>query len=491
MMDLGKFDKQKLILVTGVTGYVGNRLVYRLLEKGYRIRVFARDIERVRGRPWFEQVEIVEGDALRLADLQRALAGVSVAYFLIHSRQLNSASVDRDSQIAHNFSAAAESSQIERIIYLGELVDPQAKLSQFLRSRHETGYALRLGQIPVTEFRSGVIIGSGSALFEMMRVLVDREPVLVCPKWFYSKAHPIAIRNVLDYLEGALNQPASIGKLLEIGGLSKLSYADMMKAYAEIRELKRVLIPTPFYAPRLSAFWVHMVTPISYNTVLPLIEGLHLVSMADDSEAQKLFPRIQLLTFEEAVQFALVKIRDGDIPSSFRDALVTSAGDIHPYQFQMVEGMYVEKRQLKVNLPPEKVFQAFCRIGGERGWLYMDWSWKLRGWLDKLVGGVGLRRGRRHPTELAPGDSLDFWRVESLEQDRSLMLCAEMKLPGKAWLEFESIPQEGNSTLLITTAYFDAHGFLGWAYWASMWPFHKFIFDGVTREIAKLAGEIE
>lgn len=490
-MTENNFDKSKLILITGVTGYVGNRLVYRLLEKGYRLRVFTRAVERVRGRPWFDKVEIIEGDALKLEDLERALNGVSVAYFLIHSRQVNNASVTRDAQIARNFSLAASSAKLDRIIYLGELVDPQAKLSRFLRSRHETGYALRLGQVPVTEFRSGVIIGSGSALFEMMRVLVDREPVLVCPKWFYSNAHPIAIRNILDYLEGALHQPDSIGKLLEIGGVSRLSYAEMMLGYAKIRGLKRVLIPIPFTIPKLSAFWVHMVTPISYNTVLPLIEGLHLVSMADNAQARKLFPEIELLSFEEAVQFALIKIRAGDVPSSFRDALVTSAGDFRPYHFQMVEGMYVEKRQLRVNLPPQNVFKAFCSIGGERGWLYMDWSWKLRGWLDKLVGGVGLRRGRRHPTELSVGDSLDFWRVESLNSDRSLLLYAEMKLPGKAWLEFESIPQNDGGTLLTTTAYFDPHGFWGWAYWASMWPFHKFIFDGVTREIAKLAGEID
>lgn len=484
------FDKSKLILVTGVTGYVGNRLVYRLLEKGYRLRVFTRDADRVRGRPWFDQVEICEGDALVGADLQRALNGVSVAYFLIHSRQVNSASVARDARIARNFAEAATQAGLERVIYLGELVDPQAKLSEYLRSRHETGYALRFGQVPVTEFRAGVIIGSGSALFEMMRVLVEREPILVCPKWFFAPAHPIAIRNVLDYLEQALCQPESIGKLIEIGGLTKLSYAEMTREYARERELFRLLIPTPFYLPKLSAFWVHMLTPISYNTVLPLIEGLHLVAMADDRQARELFPQITLLTFKEAVQFALVKIQNGDIQSSFRDALVTSAGDIKPYEFQMVEGMYVEKRQLRVALPASQVFKAYCSIGGERGWLYMDWSWKIRGWLDKLVGGVGLRRGRRHPTELTVGESLDFWRVEKLVADRSLLLHAEMKVPGKAWLEFESIPQSDGGTLLTTTAFFDARGFWGLMYWVSMWPFHKFIFDGVTREIAKLAEEM-
>jgi hypothetical protein len=230
-----------------------------------------------------------------------------------------------------------------------------------------------------------------------------------------------------------------------------------------------------------------MVTPITYNTVLPLIEGLKYDSIVNNDEAGTLFPEIEVLDFDKALQFALVKIEHGDIQSSWRDALVTSAGDIKPYEFHLVEGMYIERRQLVVDLPNEAVFGAFTSIGGDTGWLYMDWSWRMRGWLDKIVGGVGLRRGRRHPTEIIAGESLDFWRVEAVEPGRSMRLHAEMKLPGKAWLEFESIPQSEKRTLLTTTAYFDAHGFFGFIYWYAMWPFHKFIFDGLTREIGSLA----
>lgn len=481
------FNKSKLVLVTGVTGYVGNRLVYRLLEQGYNVRVLTRDPLRISGRPWINQVEVCEGDALLPDSLDVALKDVSVAYFLIHGRQVNKENAARDVTIARNFTLAASKAKIDRIIYLGELVDPQAKLSSYIRSRHETGYVLRQGLVPVTEFRTSMIIGSGSALFEMVRFLVEREPVLICPRWFYSKAQPIAIRNVLDYLVGALDQPESLGKLIEIGGQNQLSYAEMLLEYARARGLKRTLIPTPFYFPKLSAYWVHMVTPITYNTVLPLIEGLKYDSIVNNDEAGALFPEIEVLDFDKALHFALVKIEHGDIQSSWRDALVTSAGDIKPYEFHLVEGMYIERRQLVVDLPNEAVFGAFTSIGGDTGWLYMDWSWRMRGWLDKIVGGVGLRRGRRHPTEIIAGESLDFWRVEAVEPGRSMRLHAEMKLPGKAWLEFESIPQSEKRTLLTTTAYFDAHGFFGFIYWYAMWPFHKFIFDGLTREIGSLA----
>ena len=490
MTDQIKFDKQKLVLVTGVTGYVGNRLVYRLLEAGYRVRVLTRDPGRIEGRPWIDRVEVCQGDALDPDSLDSALAGVAVAYFLIHGRHVSKENAQRDVTIARNFTQAASNARIERIIYLGELVDPQAKLSPYIRSRHETGYILRQGLVPVTEFRTSMIIGSGSALFEMVRVLVEREPVLVCPRWFFSLAQPIAIRNVLDYLVGALDQPESVGKLIEIGGKMRLRYADMLLGYAKERGLTRWLIPTPFYLPKLSAYWVHLVTPITYNTVLPLIEGLKYDSVVNNDQAKALFPDVELLDFTEAVHFALVKIDQGDIQSSWRDALVTSAGDIKPYEFHMVEGMYIERRQLAVNLPAEDVFRAFSSIGGETGWLYMEWSWQLRGLMDKFVGGVGLRRGRRHPTEIIAGESLDFWRVEAVVPGRSMRLQAEMKVPGKAWLEFEAKPQSENSSLLTTTAYFDAHGFFGFIYWYSMWPFHKFIFDGLTREIARLAAKM-
>jgi uncharacterized protein YbjT (DUF2867 family) len=488
--------QNKLILVTGASGYVGGRLIPRLLEGGYIVRVLARDPARLEGRPWLARVQVIQGDATQRETLRPALEGVSAAYYLIHGRQGGKVDAERDLVAARNFASAAEQANLERIIYLGELVDPTARLSPYLRSRHETGYILRQGRIPVTEFRAGMIIGSGSVLFEMVRYLAEREPLLVCPRWFYSRAQPIAIRNVLDFLVSALEQPESVGKLIEIGGATRLTYADMLLGYAKIRGLKRFLIPTPVYAPHLSAYWVHMLTPVTYNAVLPLIEGLHADSVVNDNLAKWLFPFIQLLDFETAARYALKKIEAGEIESSWSDALVTSAGDIQPYRFDILEGMFIEKRQRKVELPPEAVFRAFTGIGGQRGWLYMDWAWGIRGWLDKIVGGVGLRRGRRHPDDIWVGESLDFWRVEQLVDPQKhagkgiMRLRAEMKLPGKAWLEFECLPQEGGKTLLSTTAYFDAHGLFGFLYWYAMWPFHKFIFDGLTNKIAERAQEI-
>jgi uncharacterized protein YbjT (DUF2867 family) len=483
-------SQNRHILVTGATGYVGGRLIPRLLDSGYRVRVLVRDSLRLQGHPWLEQVDVVQGDALQPETLAPAMTGVSAAYYLIHGMQGGKVNAERDMTAARNFANAADAANLERIIYLGELVDPTARLSPYLRSRHETGYILRQGHVPVTEFRAGMIIGSGSVLFEMVRYLSEREPLLVCPRWYFSNAQPIAIRNVLDYLVAALEQPESVGKLLEIGGSTRLTYADMLLGYARERGLKRVLIPTPFYVPHLSAYWVHMVTPVTYQTVLPLIEGLHADSLANDTLARKLFPSIQLLDFQTAVRYALLKIEKGDIETSWSDALVTSKGDIKPYSFEIIEGMYLERRQKLVNLPAEAVFRAYTGIGGERGWFYMDWAWAIRGWMDKAVGGVGLRRGRRHPDDIRTGESLDFWRVEELIPNRRMRLQAEMKVPGKAWLEFESEPQDNGQTLLTVTAYFDAHGFFGFLYWYAMWPFHSFIFDGLTREIAKRTQEI-
>lgn len=477
----------KLILITGATGYVGGRLVPRLLEAGYRVRCLVRDPSRLQGRGWLNQVEAAEGDALRPGELVNAMKGVSTAYYLIHGMQGGKVNAERDLQAARNFARAAEEAKIERIIYLGELVDPTANLSPYLRSRHETGYLLRHGKVPVTEFRAGMIIGSGSVLFEMIRYLTEREPLLVCPAWYFSQAQPIAIRDVLSYLVHTLDTPDSVGRVIEIGGPARLTYADMLLGYAKERNLRRWLIRTPFHAPRLSAYWVHMVTPIHWRVVAPLIEGLRAELIVRDDAARKLFPQIEPIDFQTAVHLALGRIQRDDVETSWSAALVTAVGDVKPYELAVEEGMFVERRQIMVDLPPETVFRSYTGIGGERGWLFMDWAWGMRGWMDKAIGGVGLRRGRRHPDEIHPGEALDFWRVETVEPNRMMRLRAEMKLPGKAWLQFESLPKEDGKTLFTVTAYFAPYGLFGFLYWYAMWLFHKPLFDGLTRRIASRA----
>ncbi len=475
-----------LVLVTGATGYIGGRLVPRLLDAGCRVRVLVRDAGRLQGRPWLTRVEVVTGDALDPVSLRPALEGVSVAYYLIHGLKGGQVNAARDLRAAHNFAEAAEEQSVQRLVYLGELVDPNARLSPYFRSRYETGQILRRSRVATTEFRAGMVVGSGSALFEMIRYLAEREPVLVCPAWFFSEAQPIGIRNVLDYLVAALQTPESDGKVIEIGGPTRLTYADMLKVYAEERGLKRTLIRTPVYAPRLSAYWVHMVTPIHWRVVLPLIQGLHAQLVVHDDEARKLFPQIQPLDFRSALRAALGRVLSDKVQTSWSDALVNTAGDVKPYSFTVEAGLMMERRSMLVNLPSEVVFRAYTGIGGERGWLYMDWAWALRGWMDKLIGGVGIRRGRRHPDEILSGESLDFWRVEAVEPNRLLRLRAEMKVPGKAWLQFESTPQDGK-TLLTETAYYEPRGFFGFLYWYAMWPFHAFLFDGLIRRLAARA----
>jgi uncharacterized protein YbjT (DUF2867 family) len=415
------------------------------------------------------------------------LDNITAAYYLVQGVKGRRIYPERDCRAANNFVQAVEAAQLERIIYLGERADPGANLSTSLRSRLDIGEVLRQGPVPTTEFRAGMIIGAGSALFEMVRYLTEREPVMICPRWFYTIAQPISIQDTLNYLVSALKVPESIGQVIEIGGPDRLSYADMLSEYAKERNFKRLLIPVPVYTPLLSAYWVHLVTPIHWRIVLPLIQGLNSESLVLDHKAAELFPDIQPQDYKSSLRQALRNIRLGIVETSCRDALVSSAGDLKPYRFSVIEGMMIERRQKLLDLSPEAVFKAYTGIGGERGWLYMDWAWVIRGWMDKIVGGVGLRRGRRHPDELRVGESLDFWRVESITPDRSMLLRAEMKTPGRAWLEFESVPQSDGKTLLKLGAYFAARGLLGFLYWYSLYPIHKFIFDGMIRNLTKRA----
>lgn len=480
-------NQPKLVLVTGATGYIGGRLVPRLLEAGYRVRCLVRDADRLQGRPWTEQVEVVEGDALRPETLPPAMEGVAAAYYLIHSLSDTSNYRERDVVVARNFSQAAKAAGVERIIYLGGLGDPDAKLSVHLRSRQETGAALREAGVPVTEFRAAVIVGSGSLSFEMVRYLTERLPVMICPRWVYTRIQPIAIQDVLSYMVRALEVPESAGRIVEIGGSEVMTYGDMMKGYARVRGLRRLLIPVPVLTPQLSAHWVHWMTPVHAGIVYPLIEGLRNEVIVRDDTAKTLFPEIEPVDYDTAVRRALDKLNAGEVETSWSDSLASSQGDVEPLELTTDKGLNVERRQLVVNARPDDVYAVFSRLGGEQGWLYADWLWRLRGIADRLVGGPGFRRGRRDPQEVRVGDALDFWRVEAVELGRLIRLRAEMKLPGRAWLQFEGKPRPDGSTLLVQTAFLAPKGLGGLLYWYGLYPFHGPIFSNLIQAIGERA----
>jgi uncharacterized protein YbjT (DUF2867 family) len=480
-------SKSGRLLVTGATGYIGGRLVTRLLNEGYSVRLLVRDAARLRGRVWSERVEIVQGDVFDSASLALAMAGVDVAYYLVHSMAGNDNFQGRDIVAAQNFGKASREANVQRIIYLGGLGDPEADLSQHLRSRQQTGAALAQAGVRVTEFRAAVVVGSGSISFEMIRYLTERVPLMVCPRWVFNRIQPIAIRNVLDYLVAALETPDSSGRVIEIGGADVQTYATMMLIYAQERGLKRWLIPVPVLTPRLSSYWVHLVTPISARMARPLIEGLRNEVVVRDDSARQLFPHIHPVDYRTAVQMALSNLETGQVETSWSDALVTSQGDQSVKVLSIHEGMISERRVQIIQGPPSAAFRVFTGLGGSRGWLYFNWAWELRGLMDRLIGGVGLRRGRRDPSELRVGDAVDFWRVEAVEENRLLRLRAEMKVPGTAWLQFEAHELPDQRTRLVQTAFFAPKGVAGLAYWYALYPMHALIFSGMSRAIGNKA----
>lgn len=480
-----------LVLVTGATGYIGARLIPRLLEMGYSVRALVRDPDRLEGRPWIEAIEVVAGDVLKPETLPAALAGVSAAYYLIHSMAGSGDFHERDIVAARNFGAAASAAGVGRIIYLSGLGEESDEdLSEHLSSRHATGDALRESGVPVTELRAAVIVGSGSLSFEMVRDLTERLPVMIVPKWASTRIQPIGIRDVLAYLVATLETPASAGRTIEVGGADVLTYADMMKQYAEERRLRRRLIHVPVLTPRLSSYWVHWVTPVSAAIARPLIEGLRNEVVVRDPVARELFPDIEPSDYRTAVRRALERIREGDIESIWSDALSSSQGDRKPAFFTLEQGMFIERREQPVDAPAAAVFRAVSGVGGKRGWPVFDWAWKVRGLMDRLVGGVGMRRGRRDPDELRVGEALDFWRVEAVEPDRLVRLRAEMKVPGRAWLQFEVKPQGEARSILIQTAYFASRGLAGLLYWYVLYPVHGVIFGRMPKRLAEIAEEM-
>jgi uncharacterized protein YbjT (DUF2867 family) len=467
------------VLVTGATGYVGGLLVERLLTAGHRVRVLARNRASAAGRAWAGRVEVVEGDLMRPESLAAALEGVEAAYYLVHSMCSGSDFATRDRQAARNFVDAA--GHLRQVIYLGGIHpsgDAGSPNSKHLRSRAEIGEILR-GGLPTTELRAGPVIGGGSASFEMVRYLTERLPAMIAPKWILNEVQPIAIDDALDYLVAVLGREDALG-VLDVGA-EPLTFRDMMLEYAEQRGLPRVIVPVPVLAPRLAALWVGLVTPISNCLAVPLVEGVVRPVVGDTARARTLFPEIRPMPYGEAVARAVAVTEAGEVVTRW----TVSAGSPAPgVQLEDREGVVREVRTRLVDAEPEEVFRAFSSLGGERGWRVWEWAWELRGAVDQLLGGPGLRRGRRHPEVLYPGEAVDFWRVEEYRPPSVLRLRAEMKVPGTAWLQFEAIP-EGNRTRLVQTAFFAPTGFLGWLYWYGIYPVHGLIFSGLVDAVAK------
>jgi uncharacterized protein YbjT (DUF2867 family) len=464
-------------LVTGATGYIGGRVIPRLVELGLPVRVLVRDAKRIRGRWWEHRVDVVVGDLMDPASASRALDGVDTAYYLVHSMTHSADFAARDRIAARNFVQAGR--ELRHCIYLGGLVPDGEGVSEHLKSRGETGAILR-GGLPTTEFRAGPIVGSGSASFEMVRYLTERLPFMIAPRWILNQVQPIAVRDVLSYLLAACD--AEPGGIVEIGGADSLSFRDMLRGYAAVRGFRRTIIPVPVLAPTVAALWVDKITPIPRTIAAPLIEGIAQPVVADTTRARALFPHIEPMRYREAVERALARLDARSVESRWSDAL----GNEPSYELRDREGLMEETRTMHVDAPPEAVFGAFSSLGGDRGWLAYNGLWRVRGFLDRLVGGPGLRRGRRDPEALYPGDALDFWRVEEVDRPRLLRLRAEMRLPGKAWLQFTAAPESGG-TRLVQTALFAPRGLSGLLYWYAMYPAHLLIFGDMVRAIAALA----
>ena len=478
----------RTILVTGATGYVGGQLVPRLLERGYRVRCLVREVARVEGRGW-NGVEVASGDVLDYRTLVPALQGVDTAYYLVHAMAAGEEGFEaRDLYAAQNFGRAAQEAGVRRIIYLGGLGREEDELSPHLRSRHEVGEQLRSWRVAVTEFRAGVIIGAGSVSFDLVRYLTERVPVLISPRWVRTLTQPIAIEDVLRYLVECLEMPETEQRILEIGGRDILSYGQMMLIYARVRGLRRWLVPVPVLTPRLSSWWVRLVTPLPVSVARPLIEGVKNQVIVEDPAARQLFG-FTPLGYEEAVRTALKRAEAGNVETIWSGALSSfpTRNMPQPFPHEQPNGMISYRREISTKAPAADVFRVLSGLGGNTGWLYANILWKLRGYLDELVGGVGLSRGRRVSEELRVGDPLDFWRVEALVPDQLLRLRAEMKVPGKAWLQFEIIPQGETEVGLIQTAFYEPKGLMGLLYWYVLYPIHRVIFQGMIKAIAHRA----
>jgi uncharacterized protein YbjT (DUF2867 family) len=471
------------VLVTGATGYIGGRLVPVLESSGVRLRCLARRPAALKSRV-ADTTDVVVGDVMDPASLDGALTGIDVAYYLVHSMGADGDYRATDAVAARHFGEAARRAGVRRVVYLGGLAAGDEPLSTHLRSRLETGDALRASGVPVIEFRASVVVGSGSLSFELIRALVERLPVMICPRWVSTLAQPIGIDDVLAYLVGALHLPDEGSRTFEIGGADQASYGDLMREYARQRGLTRVMITVPFLTPRLSSLWLGLVTPVYARVGRELIAGLKTRSIVTNPSAQSAFP-IRPVGLRDAIAraihyedraFALTRWSDahssaGKQPSSPRDP----SGH-----------RFVDARQVYVPVDAARAFAPIAGIGGEHGWYFATWLWRLRGAVDLLTGGVGMRRGRRHPDALMVGDTLDFWRVESYQPGRQVRLAAEMRVPGRAWLQFEVVPDAGG-VIVHQTAVFEPLGLPGLLYWYVLVPVHAVMFRGLLRAIARRA----
>lgn len=468
------------ILVTGATGYIGGRLAVRLLEAGHEVRAMARDPRRL-GALAAQGAECVGGDVLDPASLPSVLEGVTVAYYLIHSMGAGTAFAETDRMGAANFATACAMTGVSRIVYLGALGQPGASLSKHLASRQESGDVLRAGSVPVTELRAAIIVGAGSASFEIIRDLARKLPVMICPRWVRSRCEPIALEQVLEYLAGVLKEPRTIGQLLEIGGGEILRYEDMLRQTASALGKRVHIITVPVLTPRLSSYWLNIVTSVPMSVARPLVEGLRNDVVTSDARIRAWIP-VTPYTFREAVDRALDEHRAGPLASRWTGASVT------PESIPKSGRTMRDERTVTTSAPPAAVFAAVERIGGVNGWYYGDWLWRLRGLIDRLVGGVGMRRGRRDPTALLLGDPIDFWRVEEFVPGRLLRLRAEMKVPGAATLEFEvARGVAGVGATLTQRAVFRTAGRWGQAYWNLLRPVHALVFRGMAAGIIRIA----
>jgi uncharacterized protein YbjT (DUF2867 family) len=480
-------------LVTGATGYIGGRLVPELLAAGHRVRVMSRSPERLRDHPWAGEVETVRADATDAGEVAAACADVDVVYYLIHALGSGPAFEDTDRRTAQVMARAARKAGVGRLVYLGALEPEGEDLSPHLRSRTEVAGILLGSGVPTVVLRAAVVLGSGSASFEMLRYLTERLPVMVTPRWVQSRIQPIAIRDVLRYLVGCATLPPSVHRCFDIGGPDVMNYAEMMQRYAVVAGLpRRRILPVPLFTPSLSSHWVGLITPVPAGIARPLVESLRNTVVCSEHDIAEYVPDPPegLLGFDEAVRLAVQRVRTSAVATRWSSASVPGApSDPLPTDPDWAGGsLYVDERTHRTSASPAALWRVVEGIGGNNGWYSFPLAWRVRGALDRLVGGVGLRRGRRDPERLYVGDALDFWRVEELEPGRLLRLRAEMRLPGLAWLEFHvEHERDGAGTVLRQRATFAPHGLSGHLYWWAVAVFHGVVFGGMLRGVVRKA----